>query len=87
MIEEEGIQELDSICLNIVMNSGKASFKVIPKPRLLGRKLLEALNMQLPKVVSDKGIIISPRKKLVRHSSRRHRVIHNGSEITPTKKT
>lgn len=64
---EEGIQELDSICLNTIMNAGKASFKVIPKPRLLGRRLLEALDIQLPAVVPDKGIIISPRKKLVRY--------------------
>ena len=83
---EEGIQELDSICLNTVMNNYKASFKVIPKPRLLGRKLLEALNIQLPKVVSDKGIVISPRKKLVRHPSVRHGAIHNESEVTSTKK-
>ena len=82
---EEGIQELDSICLNTIMNTGKATFRVIPKPRLLGRKLLEALNMQLPKIVPDKGIIISPRKKLVRHPSRRHRAIHNEAEIASTK--
>jgi transposase len=83
---EEGIQELDSICLNTVMNTGKASFRVIPKPRLLGRKLLEALDIQLPKVVPDKGVIISPRKKLVRHPSKRHKTIHNEPEIIPTKK-
>ena len=77
---EEGVQELDSICLNTVMNTGKVSFKVIPKPRLLGRKLLEALNMQLPKIVPDKVIIISPRKKLVRYPSRRHRATHNEAE-------
>lgn len=77
---EEGIQELDSICLNTVMNTGKTSFKVIPKPRLLGRKLLEALNVQLPEIVPDKGIIISPRKKLVRHPSRRHRTTDNEAD-------
>jgi hypothetical protein len=83
---EEGIQELDSISLNTIMNARKASFKVIPKPRLLGRKLLEALDIQLPKVVPDKGISISPRKKLVRHPSRRHKAIHNEPEIAFTKK-
>ena len=82
---EEGIQELDSICLHTIVNAGKA-FQMIPKPRLLGEKLLEALDIQLPKVVPDKGITISPRKKLVRHGSKRHRSIHNGSEITSTKK-
>lgn len=83
---EEGIQELDSICLNTIVNTGKASFKVIPKPRALGRKLLEALDMQLPSVVPDKGITISPRKKIVRHSSRRHRALHNEPEIASKNK-
>ncbi len=83
---EEGIQELDSICLNTVTNTGKAPFKVIPKPRLLGRKLLEVLNVQLPKIVPDKGVTISPRKKLVRYPSKRHRITHNEAENTPTKK-
>lgn len=74
---EEGIQELDSICLNTIMNAKNGAFKVIPKPRLLGRKLLEALEIQLPKIVPDKGVAISPRKKLVRGLSRRHRATHN----------
>lgn len=83
---EEGIRELDSICLNTIMNAGKGSFKVIPKPRLLGRRLLEALDIQLPKVVPDKGIIISPRKKLVRYPSKRHKSLHNESEIVSLNK-
>lgn len=82
----EGIQELDSICLNTIMSAGQAPFKVIPKPRLLGRRLLEALNIQLPAIVPDKGIIISPRKKLVRYPSRRHKALHNESEIALTNK-
>ena len=73
---EEGIQELDSICLHTMVNAGKA-FKVIPKPRLLGKKLLEALDVQLPTIVPDKGITISPRKKLVKYATKRHRALHN----------
>lgn len=73
---EEGIKELDSICLNTITNGGKR-FQVIPKPRLLGKRLLEALDIQLPAIVPDRGITISPRKKLVRNASRRHAAIHN----------
>jgi transposase len=80
---EEGIQELDSICLNTVMNAGKA-FQVIPKPRLLARRLLEALGIQLPTIVPNRGITISPRKKLVRYPSRRHKAAHNEAKNAST---
>jgi len=73
---EEGITELDSICLNTIKTSGRTPFKTIPKPRPLGEKLLETLDVQLPKVVPDHGITVSPRKKLVRHASRRHKAMH-----------
>lgn len=73
---EEGLKELDSICLNTIVNGGKG-FQVIPKPRLLGKRLLEALDIQLPTIIPDRGITISPRKKLVRHPSKRHQAIHN----------
>ena len=83
---EEGIQELDSICLNTIVNRGK-EFQVIPKPRLLGKRLLEALDIQLPTIVPDRGITISPRKKLVRHTSRRHTAIHNEPDNLSIDKT
>ena len=78
---EEGIKELDSICLNTIKMSGGSPFKTIPQPRPLGKKLLEALDIQLPKVIPDYGITVSPRKKLIRHASKRHKAIHNESEI------
>jgi transposase len=78
---EEGIKELDSICLNTIKMSGGVPFKTIPQPRPLGKKLLEALDIQLPKVIPDYGITVSPRKKLIRHPSKRHKAIHNESEI------
>lgn len=78
---EEGVIELDSICLNSIKTSKKTTFKTIPKPRPLGKKLLEALDIQLPQVVPDRGITVSPRKKLVRHASRRHMAIHDESKI------
>jgi transposase len=73
---EEGVKELDSICLNTIVKDRKEPFKVIPKPRSLGSKLLEALNIQLPKIIPDSGITISPRKKLARYPSKRHNAIH-----------
>jgi transposase len=84
---EEGIAELDSICLNTIKMGEKTSFKSIPKPRLLGRRLLEALDVQLPEIVPDYGVTVSPRKKLVRHPSKRHTVIYNESEAASIKKS
>jgi len=77
---EEGIKELDSICLNTIKTKGKIPFQIIPKPRELGQRLLDALDIQLPSVVPDHGIIVSPRKKLVRHASKRHMTMHNEPE-------
>jgi transposase len=74
---EEGVRELDSICLNIVKTNGKMPFQIIPKPRKLGQRLLDALDVQLPNVIPDRGIRVSPRKKLVRHASKRHMTMHN----------
>jgi transposase len=64
---EEGIKELDSICLNTIKTNGKRPFQTIPKPRELGQRLLDALGVHLPNAVPNHGIIVSPRKKLVRH--------------------
>jgi transposase len=84
---EEGVAELDSICLNTIATRGKSSFRVIPKPRLLGRRLLEALDVQLPDIVPDYGVAVSPRKKLVRHPSKRHMTIRNEFEVVSIKKS
>jgi transposase len=84
---EEGVRELDSICLNTTKMNGKMPFQTIPKPRKLGQRLLNALNIQLPDVVPDHGIIISPRKKLVRHASKRHMAMHNQPENTSPSKS
>jgi len=61
-------------------------FQTIPKPRKLGQRLLNAQNIQLPDVVPDHGVIVSPRKKLVRHASKRHMAMHNQSENTSPSK-
>ena len=84
---EEGVRELDSICLNITKMNGKMPFQTIPKPRKLGQRLLNALNIQLPDVVPDHGVIVSPRKKLVRHASKRHMAMHNQPENTSPSKS
>lgn len=84
---EEGVKELDSICLNTIQTGGKAPFKIIPQPRPLGEKLLGALNISLPKIIPDHGIIISPRKKLIRYPSKRHKTKHKQPEATETTST
>lgn len=83
---EEGIKELDSICLNTIIKHGKDPFKVIPKPRSLGKKLLETLGVQLPEIVPNRGITILPRKKLIRRPSQRHNAIPNDAEVVSVNK-
>jgi transposase len=70
---EEGIDELDSICLNTTVKNG-LPISFIPKPRKSGQALIDALNVKLPTVVPDRGVTIVSRKKLVRGPSKRHRI-------------
>jgi len=51
------------------------------------KALLEALDVQLPDIVPDYSVTVSPRKKLVRHPSRRHMAIRNESEVVSIKKS
>lgn len=62
---EEGIEELVSICLNTIESTGMP-FNIIPKPRPLAQRLLNALGVELPKIIPARGINVSPRKKLSR---------------------
>ena len=68
---EEGIAELDSICLCEIKPANSLPIQIIPKPRPLAQKLLDALAVDLPQTIQNRGITITPRKKLSRPPSKR----------------
>jgi len=65
---EEGIHNLSSLCTTEVRAKGKPCFHRIPEPRPEVKRLLDALNVELPKAIPSKGIVVSSRKKLVKSS-------------------
>jgi len=67
---KEGIQELSSICC-IQTTTGAVTYNMIPEPRDLGSKLLDALDVKLPSAISCKGIEVATRKKLVKNRKNR----------------
>ena len=61
----EGISELSSLCSMKVKISTKVSYQTIPKPRLLGEKLLQKANVSLPKEIPIMNATVHTRKTLV----------------------
>ncbi len=61
---EEGLQELDALCVTEVSIAGKGSYHRIPEPRELSRQLLELANVKLPTFLPSKGIKVATKKKL-----------------------
>ena len=60
---DEGIDELASICAVKVDIAG-VEIDTVPEPRKLGKKLLERLDVTLPKSFHSKGINVATRKQL-----------------------
>ena len=60
---DEGVKELAAICAVTVDIAG-VKIDTVPKPRPLGKKLLQALNIKLPKTFHSKGIKVATRKKI-----------------------
>lgn len=61
---EEGLQELDALCSTEIKIKDGKNFHRIPQPRQLSRQLLDAANVKLPSVLSNKGIVVVTKKKL-----------------------
>jgi transposase len=59
---EEGISELSSICG--MRREDLQDVFLIPKPRMLAQKLLDAIDVVLPEVLLTKGVVVATRKKL-----------------------
>jgi transposase len=61
---EEGLKELDALCSTEIKVKDGKDFHSIPQPRQLSQQLLDAANVKLPSVLSNKGVIVATKKKL-----------------------
>jgi transposase len=61
---EEGLKELNALCVTEVSIAGQGSYHRIPEPRDLSRQLLEAANVKLPSFLPNKGVKVATKKKL-----------------------
>jgi len=60
---EEGIDELVAVTSNRI-KIGRVSYQQVPEPRELGRKLLGAAGVSVPKVLPYRNVKVATRKKL-----------------------
>lgn len=63
---EEGLRELEKLCvMNLVEKEwGKTIDRILPEPNPLQAKLLEALEIKLPKNIPDAKVEVGTRKKI-----------------------
>lgn len=63
---EEGLRELDKVCvMNLVENeSGETVDRILPEPSPLQTKLLEALEIKLPRNIPEAKVKVGTRKKI-----------------------
>ncbi len=64
MTVEEGIKELNSLCVTKVETKDGGAFNAVPEPRDSVRKLFDCAEVVIPKIIQNKGVRISTRKKL-----------------------
>lgn len=61
---EEGLKELDTLCVTEIAIAGRGRYHRIPEPRPLGQQLLEAAKVKLPTILPSKGVKVVTKKKL-----------------------
>jgi transposase len=61
---QEGLKELNALCVTEVSIEGQGSYHRIPEPRDLSRQLLEAARVKLPSYLPSKGAKVATKKKL-----------------------
>ena len=61
---EEGLKELQELCVIEVRGTEADGFYRIPEPRASSRQLLEAAQVRLPEALPNKGIVVATKKKL-----------------------
>ncbi len=61
---EEGLKELNELCMNEVSIADGGSYYQVPTPRELSQQLLEAAKVKLPATLQNKGVHVATKKKL-----------------------
>ena len=61
---EEALDELKSLCTTRVVVKDTSVMHNIPQPRQSVQRLLDAAHVTLPKIIADRGVRVSTRKKL-----------------------
>ena len=59
---EEGLRSLSTLTLQEVTVKGRSSFQQIPEPREQNKKMLEALGIELPKILPKSNVRVVTRK-------------------------
>jgi len=62
---EEGIKELDRICMTEIRVNGKTSCNKIPSPRHAIQELLDKSKVRFPEMLPGRGVKVATKKKLV----------------------
>jgi hypothetical protein len=62
---QEGLDELTTLCTTQVMVKGKSLLHNVPQPRDSVARLLRAAEVEMPRKLASRGVLVSTRKKLV----------------------
>ena len=68
---EEGLKELDTLCLTEVVVNGQVKDETIPEPRAPLRELLALAKVELPKKLRRRKLNVATKQKLPKHRPRR----------------
>jgi hypothetical protein len=60
---EEGLRSLSTLTLQEIIIKDRYSFQQLPEPRFQNKKMLEALNVEFPKIVPKSTANVVTRKK------------------------
>ena len=60
---EEGLRSLSTLCLTEVCVNENQSFQCVPDPRIQNKKMLEALNIKLPKFLPKNNVCVVTKVK------------------------
>jgi len=68
---EEGLRELDSLCLTEVVVNEQVKDEIIPEPRAALKKLFALAKVELPKKPRGRKLSVATKQKLPKHRPRR----------------
>ncbi len=71
MTVEEGIKELDTLCVTQLVIKKEVRCNRLPQPRESLARLLQAAQVVLPAILPSKGVVVATRKKLPQRRKKR----------------